>query len=228
MEGKKFHQTDMKKINQIPNRGLNVPLSERPVLLCLGYSFTYGDGVPFEHSWPSILQGKFLKYQVLNAGVKGASISTMLDVFDHYSPRAEIAYVILTILDIDMIRMGGHLRDDDFFLSESNYQSVLSRSSKKLEEILTKCVAAELPISVVLWARDIFITRFQLLSKTIGEICKKHGVPFRSDIHSYLNTISFGRFIVSERNSHPGKLANKLVSEWMHNALPEDLRNERL
>ena len=57
------------------------------VVWCLGDSFTKGVGVPFEHTWPSILQSQ-TKKRCINLGIDGAANRLILNiakqiVFEH-------------------------------------------------------------------------------------------------------------------------------------------------
>jgi hypothetical protein len=51
--------------------------SEKPSILCVGDSFTYGIGVKEEHAWPSIIAESFPSHNVYNLGIPGAAWDTI-------------------------------------------------------------------------------------------------------------------------------------------------------
>jgi len=71
-------------------RGPEWPENLNEVIWCLGDSFTEGVGVPFEHTWPSILQTK-TKKQCINLGINGSSNRLILNiakqVISEYNPK---------------------------------------------------------------------------------------------------------------------------------------------
>lgn len=204
-------------------RGLGVPFDGRPVILCIGDSFTYGGGVSPDESWPAQMQDKYLtKYQVINGGISGANLKTMHDALVHYSDRGKIEYVLLTILDIDMLRIGGRLRNENFFFEKENYQEVFNQSIRYLKMVLDICKELGTKISVNIWPRDIFITKFYRLSHVIKEVCDQRNISCRNNIQDYLSTLSYPTFIVSKSNAHPGKTACKLVALRMFEIFSKD------
>jgi len=60
------------QINSSGFRDSEWPTDLRDVIWCVGDSFTAGMGVPFKHTWPSILQYRTGK-RCLNLGINGAS-----------------------------------------------------------------------------------------------------------------------------------------------------------
>jgi hypothetical protein len=71
-------------------RGKEWPQDLSKVLWCVGDSFTSGIGVPFEHTWPSILQYKS-KIQCINLGIDGAAnrllVNIAKQVIHDYAPK---------------------------------------------------------------------------------------------------------------------------------------------
>lgn len=71
-------------------RGPEWPEDLSDVIWCLGDSFTEGVGVPFEHTWPSILQTK-TKKQCINLGINGSANRLILNiakqVISEYNPK---------------------------------------------------------------------------------------------------------------------------------------------
>lgn len=71
-------------------RGKEWPTDLSNVIWCIGDSFTTGVGVPFEHTWPSILQTKS-NITCLNLGVDGAANCLIRNiakqVISNYKPK---------------------------------------------------------------------------------------------------------------------------------------------
>lgn len=71
-------------------RGKEWPKNLSNVLWCIGDSFTAGIGVPFEHTWPSILQHKS-GIQCINLGINGAAnrliVNIAKQVITNYNPK---------------------------------------------------------------------------------------------------------------------------------------------
>jgi len=57
-------------------------------LICLGCSFTFGFGIPEEHSWPSVLAKRLASAHV-NLGVCGAANDTMFRLARYWIPRLQ-------------------------------------------------------------------------------------------------------------------------------------------
>jgi len=66
------------------------PANLDDVVLCLGDSFTKGVGVPYEHTWPSILQTNSKKH-CINLGIDGAANRLLLNIakqiISEYNPK---------------------------------------------------------------------------------------------------------------------------------------------
>ena len=78
------------KYNSRGFRGPEWPKDLSDVIWCLGDSFTEGIGVPFEHTWPSILQTKTKKH-CINLGINGSANRLILNiakqVISKYNPK---------------------------------------------------------------------------------------------------------------------------------------------
>lgn len=196
-------------------RGLEQSLSDLPVLLCVGDSYTYGDGVAANQAWPHFLGQMLPEYQVINAGIRGANLPMMQRALEHYQQRKSAAHILITILDIDILRLSGQLQDEEFFMDEKNYTDELERNCLLLADMLQKCKQAGSMVSVTLWGRDTFITRFQKLSRRLDQVCSDLDVPFSNDIARFMGVLSYQKFSVSPDNGHPGESAHKLIAKHM-------------
>ncbi len=200
-------------------RGLNQELTDQPLLLCIGDSYTYGDGVAADQAWPHLLGQKLPEYQVINAGVRGANLSMMQEALHHYQSRKSATHILLTILDIDILRLSGHLKDEEFFIDSDNYYTELESNCTLLEDMLRQCNALHSSVSVNLWGRDIFITRFQHLSSRLSQTCADNGAFFSNKIASLMSVMSYQKFSVSPENGHPGERAHRLIAKHMFDTL---------
>ena len=64
------------------------------VVWCLGDSFTKGVGVPFEHTWPSILQ-TISKKRCINLGINGAANRLILNIAKQIISEHNPKYMII-------------------------------------------------------------------------------------------------------------------------------------
>ncbi len=206
-------------------RGLDQVLTAQPLLLCVGDSYTYGDGVAASQAWPHFLGQMLPEYQVVNAGIRGANLTMMQKALEHYQQRKNATHILITILDIDILRLSGQLQDEEFFMDEKNYSEELERNCQLLANMLQQSKQAGSTVSVTLWGRDTFITRFQKLSRRLEQVCSDCGVPFRNDIASFMSVLSYRKFSVSPDNGHPGENAHKLIASHMFNIFRADQRD---
>lgn len=203
-------------------RGLGLELSDKPLVLCIGDSYTYGDGVAHDRAWPHLLAQQLPEHQVINAGVRGANLLMMLDALKHYQERKPAEHVLLTILDIDMLRLGGKLADESCFIDDASYATEVDASAALLAQLLDQCARYRSRVSVNLWARDTFVARFHRLSRQLGALSSLRKAPYRDDIAHYLSVLSYGRFKLSDDDGHPGELAHRLIARRMFSILAED------
>ncbi len=206
------------------NRGLELPLTDAPLLLCIGDSYTYGDGVASDESWPHFLGQYLPQKQVVNAGILGANLADMRDALHHYQERRPAEHVFITILDIDVLRLSGQLRNEDYFMSQANYELELEQNCTLLDGMLEFALGLSSGVSVTLWGRDIFITRFHRLAEMFASVCAQRNVPFRSDMAKYMSVLSYSRFRVAEDNGHPGVGAHRMIARRMFDIYSADHR----
>jgi hypothetical protein len=71
-------------------RGPEWPSNLNDVIWCIGDSFTTGIGIPFEHTWPSILQ-YYTNIPCINLGIDGAANKLLMNiakqVIEQYNPK---------------------------------------------------------------------------------------------------------------------------------------------
>lgn len=74
-------------------------LKNSKIVLCVGDSFTFGDGVYYKDTWPALLQDKdfFKDYKVINIGIRGASNDLITKLLRNWCNRysTQIEYVII-------------------------------------------------------------------------------------------------------------------------------------
>ena len=72
----------------------------KPVILCLGDSYTVNIGGPVEHSWPSLIQ-KYFSIPCINLGMDGAGNDAIRLVFERASKIFDIqqTFVVYSFLD---------------------------------------------------------------------------------------------------------------------------------
>ena len=82
------------KYNSRGFRGPEWPEDLTDVIWCIGDSFTSGIGVPFNHTWPSILQTK-IKLPCINLGIDGAANGLILNIAKQVASEYNPKYMVI-------------------------------------------------------------------------------------------------------------------------------------
>lgn len=168
------------KINKHGLRGSEIENKDKPFLLCLGDSFTFGIGVNDKETYPAVL-GEILedRFQVLNGGVTGYNLSQSLGRLMMLGQQLKPAIVVLAVFandweDLDytsyIVANDGNLviaprsmRASDFLRGEinSSWEDVRKTKTTPVTEWLSK------------WSRAFELIYFRLFYYKMNKLSDK-------------------------------------------------------
>lgn len=91
------------------NQDLTFPKSEKPRILCVGDSYTFGHGVHQEHCYPQLMEAEWPDLEVVNAGVCGYTICDQLSYFEDRGRFTEPDIVVLQTFPNDLYGFSPYL-----------------------------------------------------------------------------------------------------------------------
>ena len=92
------------------SNGSDVDRAERPVILTVGDSFTFGAQVSDHDSWPSVLEHS-LGVRVLNGGVSGYGLDQAILRAEQLAPKYQPDLLIVSFINADLLRTTTSSRD---------------------------------------------------------------------------------------------------------------------
>ena len=87
----------------IRSNGSNLPLKDRPLILAVGDSFTFGDEAADNETWPAYLE-RLLQVRVLNAGVSSSGLDQIVLHAEQIVPKYKPDILIVSIIYDDILR----------------------------------------------------------------------------------------------------------------------------
>ena len=118
------------------NYDLTFP-KEKPRVLILGDSFTFGTYLHNHNTYPSLLQNRIESMEIINAGMNGYTIYMELDLFRERAKYIEPDIVILQVIDNDI--WGLLTQKKNQFVDDGNYHNLTNN-----EKILLKAINKDL------------------------------------------------------------------------------------
>ncbi len=207
-----------------------------PRFVCLGDSVTFGWNIPYEKSYPFLLEekliGKYPEVMVINSGIGGETVVDALDRLDgdvlYFKPHAVI--INFGLNDAILVSTGESSIDEDKDVDLRNnidlenfkeaYEQLIERISEKGSEILimgTNPVMAEL-----LWENKDTAQKqeesYKLYNQTSKEIAEDHGLIFIDIRESFIARGDLNTLIQPD-GIHPGEAGLDLISEILSIAL---------
>lgn len=206
-----------------PARGKNIKLLGKPLIINLGDSWTWGDGVEANETFSWFLQKNLKGCQILNAGECGAGLKKMYEVFECYKNNKNIKLVLLNILDIDMLRVGDYSRGDHFFDAIDSSKAI-EYSLNYCKKIINFCRNNKIRIILSLFSHPFTShhVRYDYLSKTLRKLADNSEVYYIGDMHDYFSLVNYSRFAVSSENDHPSVLIHKLIAKRLFEFIKEN------
>jgi hypothetical protein len=164
--------------------------SEKPGILCLGCSFTYGTGNIYKEIWPSIIGNNYTDYNVYNLGWPGGSADTVVRIL--WSVGNKLNAKIICILWPSIYRFDLFHTDNIINANTQNWPELFSH------EMLDKVHFQNL------WYKNL------AMMELLAEKYQWQVIQNNSD-WAMNNSIDYGR------DTHPGPETHKFISEYYIN-----------
>lgn len=206
--------TNLRKILDLSEK--KGPISnEKPAVLFLGDSFTYGIGVEPHKTFSYLFGEKIPSYETINAGVGNASVKTMYMAFNKFKDFSQVKMVIITIMDADMLRPldpRKNISQDDL-MDNLDYSEKISYNIGYLKKIIQICKEKKIKIILALWPRNPLRVYTNALNRFFEKFSIENKIYYIGDYREYLSVYSDTKLKVSNKNWHPSIIGHRLIAK---------------
>jgi len=195
-----------------PRSGSFPVAGDGPVIVNLGDSYTWGMGVHESETFCAEMQRLLPAFQVVNAGLGGASVENMEDIFfEHYADAPGLQLVVLTLLDLDILRGPGYYYCDEYF-DAVDHEAMVASGLSRIGRIAASLAERRIGMVVMLWPCLIYHTRYRELRRRLKGFCDQAGIHFIDDLDRHLELLPAPQLSIAPHDPHPSPLAHTLAA----------------